>query len=80
MKYVMAKKEGEAIPVIFSQAFTHSSIAERLGFSSKELVSAGFISLDAAGNIICFGKSLSLHMRSRPEDSDIITRELTELK
>jgi hypothetical protein len=76
MKYIIARRNGEEVPVVFSSSLTHATVASRLGFRGPDLVSAGFVSLDKDAKINCYGKSISLHLRSRPEDSDVIGREL----
>ncbi len=44
-------------------------------FSKGELVSAGFARI-VGGDVICYGESESLKMKSKPEDSDLLTKQL----
>ena len=76
MKYIIAKISGEERVVLFSDSFTHSIMAARLGFKKESLVSAGFVSMEPDGAISAFGKSLSLHIRSRECDGEIIMKEM----
>ncbi|MFC1584678.1 hypothetical protein ACFL5V_03920 [Fibrobacterota bacterium] len=76
LKYIIAEIGNETRAVVFSDSFTHSTVASRLGFKQGEPVSAGFIELGTDGKVNCFGKSLSLHLMSRKQDSAFITREL----
>ena len=71
------------LPVIFADAIMHSDMADRMreqGFhegyidrSDVEIlpVSAGFIGLPALN---CFGRSESLELDSRPQDTEIIAQ------
>lgn len=61
-----------AYPVIFPDAMTHSLVAARLG--CREIISAGFISYSLKEGIRCFGKSVSLHKRSRATDSELVAK------
>ena len=57
---------------IFSPAGnTHSDIAKNL--STIQPKSAGFIKIMPDGTIKCFGESISLGLRAKPEDSEIAT-------
>lgn len=58
IKYVMTRRG----PIIFPEAITHSEFKR---FGPK---SAGFISLNG-GSISAYGESVSLKMKSTPEDS-----------
>lgn len=65
---------------IFSEANIHSDMAE--GFYTKP-ISAGFIQFrEIVGesnkkiSVHCYGKSISLNLKSHPEDSGIITKKL----
>ena len=44
-------------------------------FSRGELVSAGFARIEG-GDVICYGESESLKMRSKSEDSDLLAKQL----
>lgn len=81
-KYIITDKGGFAI---FSKNSTHIAVAKGL---YGEPVGAGFCNF-AVGyftnkngaentniNIHCYGESLSLHIKSRPEDEELINREI----
>jgi len=53
----------------------HIGVLIRQCFSKGELVSAGFARIEG-GDVICYGESESLKMRSRPEDSDLLAKQL----
>jgi hypothetical protein len=78
MKYIMFKNDhGEAFPFLFDDLVTHSEFrpyAERallIEGICAEIVSAGFVRLCPTG-IEAVGKSISLSLESREEDTDII--------
>lgn len=70
MKYIIrAGGHGLPCPVMFGDTENHNDIAYRLG---GEIISAGFVDLGDNG-VQCYGESISLNIRSRPEiDSKII--------
>lgn len=70
-KYIIFDSNGLEIPVIFSPLISHEEI--KYGFNKP--ISAGFCSFSAfEGKVFCFGKSVSLKLNSRPEDSEILTK------
>lgn len=66
-------------PVLFSDDFIHSNVARGIKstFSGRsyQVVSAGFYRIDN-GKVICYGRSESLDLDSRPKDAEIIAKEL----
>lgn len=84
MKYIIYNK-GHLLDlvVLFDRLTTHDEIARNLG-SNIKIVSAGFVSLGVApqqpftpamGIPNCYGKSVSLNKRCRPEiDTEIIRK------
>ena len=65
---------GEQI-IVFPGVIQHKQFAESVtacSFGSMRPISGGFVS-----NNECFGKSVSLRMRSRPEDTELLNK-LTE--
>lgn len=84
MKYLIIKKRGLELPVIFSEIESHDEVAKKLNvFSDTELVSAGFCRFEmdengdgtAALSVRCWGKSVSLGIQSRPEDDYLIYKQ-----
>jgi hypothetical protein len=71
MKYIITK--GNQI-VIFSSGFSHKEIANKI---PDQVVSAGFINI-GGNKIECYGESISLGIKSRPEDTDIAIRRISE--
>jgi hypothetical protein len=61
--------------VIFDNYIDHSTMAEMLGAKREDLVSAGFIKSSTEG-VRCYGESISLGVRSRPQDTEMACRKL----
>ena len=82
MKYLIIKKHGLELPVIFSEIESHDEVANKLNVLS-DLVSAGFCRFEmdengdgtAALSVRCWGKSVSLGIQSRPEDEFLIYKQ-----
>lgn len=77
MKYIIAQINGEEHPIVFPYAITHSILAQLLRSQIGKVVSAGFVSYDSHGEVSCHGLSTSLGIKSRPQDSDILKKEIT---
>lgn len=71
MKYVIKREQGIEVPIVFSSLITHSSICNR-----GSIVSAGFCVIDGYDRTQCYGESTSLGLKSRPEDTSILKRNL----
>lgn len=80
MKYVIAETLSDGIvSIMFPNHLDHDKMAERIpGYIKAK--GAGFVQLvtDKEGYPAphCFGKSISLNVSSRPEDSAYIRKEL----
>lgn len=79
LKYILDEYGNFAL---FSEANAHNDIAK--GFYQKP-ESAGFCKVLVGSNtetkafvlyVECYGESISLNLKSRPEDSEIITKKL----
>lgn len=74
LKYILTEYKSFAI---FSDTHVHADVAR--GLYGKP-VSAGFCHLNTAIDdtitVICYGESISMNLKSRPEDGEIITRKL----
>ena len=73
-KYVIVKVEDKQIPILFPDLIPHRKMA----YGGKP-VSAGFFGVKVADNklsVWVYGDSETLHLSSRPEDSDIIEKFL----
>ncbi len=79
-KYVIFQTpDGEQAVIFPSETIFHDEMASH--FSTYEVVSAGFVSIDQEGKIECSGRSTSLNIESRGEDDEIIIqRQLRERK
>ena len=75
LKYVvMADNLGIEKPYIFSGLDQHSDVAFCL---PGKAVSGGFIAPGTDGILICYGESISLNLKSRPEqDAKLINKFL----
>ena len=86
MKYVILEKDGLELPIIFPDIIDHSTFAH---IPRSKPISAGFLEVygddcELEGATICekaikvyaHGMSVSLKLSNRPEDSDILAREL----
>lgn len=76
MKYIILDGHLHDIPVLFPASLEHAEMADDLKHLGEPL-SAGFVDLmyDGSG-VSAHGRSTSLGISSRPEDSEIIGRFL----
>lgn len=73
MKYIIVDSQYIDEPYIFPDHINHSDFA-RL-FDPQKVISAGFV-LSSTNGITCYGRSESLNIGSRSEDTDIINKML----
>ena len=66
-KYIVYLYKGLEVIIIFSEVIQHSDIAKKLVESEDYVISAGFIRLDFDNKLCCYGESISLNKKSRPE-------------
>ena len=71
-KYVILDGYLCELPFIFHNSISHDNFAQALSHLGKP-VSAGFVDV-VDGEVSAHGKSYSLKLGSRPQDSDIIHR------
>ena len=71
LKYVMVRETCLDVPIVFPNLIKHSEIARK-----EDIVSAGFCVIDGPENSQCYGRSDSLGIESRPEDTKILRRYL----
>jgi len=75
MKYIIVKNQSEnENAIVFCDNITHRNVARIHRVSDERVVSAGFFVLDENNTATAYGRSESLNMDSRPEDSEIISR------
>ncbi len=76
MKYICFKTETKIEEIItFPRTINHDDISFRcthIGYVMREPISAGFVSTEGD----CYGKSITLNMKSRPEDTEILKKQL----
>ncbi len=70
MKYIVMDNGQWDAPVIFDEAVQHF---EMVGYLSGTLLSAGFVVFTPTG-LECYGESISLGVKARPEDTELINR------
>jgi len=67
-KYIVIKNNYEIeTPIIFPESLSHDSFKNNFN-----IISAGFVTIDN-DQVISFGESTSLRLKSRPEDSDLLS-------
>ena len=74
MKYIIVDDGGIEMPIVFPVFWNHSKVA--MGIRGIPL-SAGFIKRDNTGRLYVSGGSVSLNLKSRPEDLDLILQHLS---
>ena len=65
MKYIRTK-DGV---IVFPMIVAHKEMEDRIG---ERVTSAGFVKQDKNKNLICFGRSESLGIKSDPEDTLVL--------
>ena len=75
LKYIVFQHRGMLTPVIFSRFVSHDIIANCQGLFFG-VISAGFCNIRYGKGIevYVFGRSITLNIDSRPEDTEIIKR------
>jgi DNA-binding transcriptional regulator LsrR (DeoR family) len=75
-KYIITERSGLEYALVFSRDLQHSEI---LTAHAGRAVAAGFVQFIAPDHVIASGESETLNLRSRPQDSAIIKRQLLSL-
>lgn len=87
MKYIIVGDDYLRRVYIFSDNVQHADMARDVGATAPEqsnlnkanvIVAAGFVRIQSNRNkseCECWGRSVSLNLFSRPEDSDILNKE-----
>jgi len=73
VKYIILEDNS---PILFGQTLTHKTVADAMG---QKVNGAGFCSIDKSNitgdiSVQVFGESISLNIKSKPEDSKLIKR------
>ena len=76
-KYIIYDDDLLDIAIVFPNHIQHNTMATMIGCKP---ISAGFVEIDGTKNdeprAIAFGESISLGLKSRPQDSKIIQKML----
>lgn len=72
MKYIIGGRLQHAI--VFDEILTHRDVA-RAVFHNQEITGAGFCYIDE-GRFFAYGESISLKVKSGPNDSKILNKSL----
>jgi hypothetical protein len=76
MKYVIIEKMGMEVPLMFPDCVSHETFADMNPISAAKfkinLIPMSGEFGDTTNNVITYGESTSLKLKSRPEDADII--------
>jgi hypothetical protein len=70
-KYIIV---GDNTPIVFPETVTHSDMAHMVRICGQAK-SAGFVYTDEKG-YHCYGESISLNLKSSPDDSKILNKYL----
>lgn len=77
LKYIIFQPTGMAErAILFNGLLVHSIIAEGIVKQGFKVISAGFCMIakgDAVWPFECYGESESLKIKSRPEDSEVVS-------
>ena len=83
LKYIIIEiknKSTEPKAIIFNGEIVHSLVLNPIMKEKYNIISAGYCTIELNGNIISYGYSASLNLKSRPEeDSKIIYNTLHNL-
>ncbi len=72
-KYIIIETWVCPLPYVFSDLVSHDDFAHRIG---GKPISAGFCYITEDGQYQTYGKSISLNLESRPEDTNILNKFL----
>jgi len=76
MKYIIMTDIWGEMPVIFHASITHSEMFQMMkSHRNLDVVSAGFIVHSSEG-VDCYGRSVTLGAKARPEDSALVSKYL----
>lgn len=78
LKYIVFENNGYEEFLIFNKTLSHEEVAKKL-CGKDSIKGAGFCSSDKVKGldvIRCFGNSVSLNVKSRKEDSKLLTKEI----
>lgn len=70
-KYIIVEKHGIEVPIVFCPILSHDRVA-----GIRKVFGAGFCVIDDLNKWNVWGESISLKVKSRPEDAEILNRLL----
>jgi hypothetical protein len=56
--------------ILFDGQLQHAAMAQPALNSGDHIISAGFFAADENGLAVCYGESVSLRVKSRPDDTE----------
>ena len=73
MKFIIVEERGLEQGIIFSEILSHKEVA-----GCKTVISGGFCSIffNEEMKIQCWGESVSLRIKARPQDGDVLLKSL----
>lgn len=69
MKYIIVDEMGIEVPIVFCELLKHNEVA-----GDRKVISAGFCAVDDQKIWYSWGESVSLKIRSRWNDNDVIQK------
>lgn len=66
LKYIVIENRGNESIILFPDWMRHDDVARKM---NTKVISAGMCDLESRQ---CFGESVSLKIKSRPEDSELL--------
>ena len=73
MKYItVLDRGGLRTPMLFPACISHEDFAALVGAAGYKAVSAGFVSIDISGAVVCSGRSESLGLQVDLRDPNLI--------
>lgn len=78
MKYLVTDKYGMEEVILFPCWWQHADMANDMRWGADDIISAGCLKRNDAGTLYCFGESVPLKKKSRPEeDLELILRHFS---
>jgi len=71
MKYIAGEIAGLSTLIMFPNYHDHREMSQIL---RMKVMSAGFVSGLGSGDVCCYGRSVSLELESKPEDTEKLQR------
>jgi hypothetical protein len=75
-KYIIIEAGNLEMPILFSDLQSHAGVAASMTAHAGTVVSAGFWSVNTEGRYTCYGESVSLKIKSRPDADSYLMNQL----